>query len=132
MAALLIDLQRHCSRAVLEPFEYGRLDCSLWAADWVQIRTGVDLAATWRGTYATRLGYLRKLHRAGGLEKVTADALSSVGGGPVEPRSAPLGSIGLIPTRDGAALAIRVQLSWAAKTGDGLFFCPAVVTAWGF
>lgn len=132
MAALLIELQRHCARAVLEPFAFGRLDCSLWAADWILLRTGVDVAAAWRGTYATRLGYLRKLHKAGGLKKVATDALEGVGGRSIEPGTAPLGSIGLIATRDGAALAVRVQLSWAAKTGDGLVFCPVAIAAWGF
>lgn len=31
----------------------GHHDCALFAAGWVQICTGVDLAATWRGQYST-------------------------------------------------------------------------------
>jgi hypothetical protein len=35
------------------PHEFGRMDCTMWAAQWIQQQTGVDLAADWRGQYRT-------------------------------------------------------------------------------
>lgn len=132
MAAVLDDLAAHCARGVLEPFRFGVLDCSLWAADWVLLRTGRDVAAGWRGRYSTRLGYLRRLHHAGGLETVASAALASIGGHPVACGEPCPGDIGLIATRDGPALAVRLDTRWAAKTCDGLWFTPVAIKFWRF
>jgi hypothetical protein len=134
MAALLDQLKQHCEHGVLTPFEYGVCDCTLWAADWVQIVTGRDVAADWRGTYRTALGYRRKVKRAGGLEAVVTAALSDLAGYRAEaPHGAPCGAIGLVETRLGPACAIRLQSErWAAKTAAGLWFVPNAITAWSF
>jgi hypothetical protein len=34
-------------------FVWGQNDCALWCADWVKLATGQDLAAEWRGQYAS-------------------------------------------------------------------------------
>ena len=47
------------------PFEFGQHDCSLFAADCVAAMTGNDMAADWRGRYATMRGGLRVLRKAG-------------------------------------------------------------------
>ncbi|QPG06566.1 hypothetical protein IT774_05175 [Salinimonas marina] len=47
------------------PFEWGKFDCCLFAADAVQLITGQDYAAPFRGTYTTQLGAARSLKRYG-------------------------------------------------------------------
>lgn len=46
-------------------FSWGELDCALFAAGAVLVQTGVDLAADFRGRYATARGSVRALRRFG-------------------------------------------------------------------
>ena len=48
-------LQQHIKTAKDITFEWGKHDCALWCADWVNIATGVDHASKWRGLYTTRI-----------------------------------------------------------------------------
>lgn len=68
--------------AYLEPlmtgarFEWGALDCALFAADAVLAMTGHDIAAPFRGRYSTAAGSARALKRYGaGDLKSTFDTL---------------------------------------------------------
>lgn len=68
--------------AYLEPlmagarFEWGTLDCALFAADAVLAMTGHDIAAPFRGKYSTAAGSVRALKRYGAGElKSTFDTL---------------------------------------------------------
>lgn len=68
---LHIFVHRHGASA----FVRGRLDCALFAADWVREATGVDHAAEFRGRYRSKRGAVRALrqHGTGTLaETVTA------------------------------------------------------------
>lgn len=47
------------------PFEWGKHDCCLWAADAVEAQTGIDQAPNWRGSYSTPIGAVRLLTREG-------------------------------------------------------------------
>ena len=48
------------------PFEWGVNDCALWAAEVrARITDGEDVAAEWRGRYATALGAQRLMRRQG-------------------------------------------------------------------
>ena len=47
------------------PFCWGSWDCCLFAADAVQVQTGIDYAADYRGSYRTELGAARLLKRHG-------------------------------------------------------------------
>lgn len=51
--------------ASTEPFQWGRHDCALFAAGAVQVMTGEDFAADYRGKYQTLRGGLRLLKKAG-------------------------------------------------------------------
>jgi hypothetical protein len=130
MASLLTDLSAHIRRGDVTPFGLGVMDCSLWAAEWVLIRTGRDLAAGWRGQYSTRREYMRLLLCDGGLVRVTARAMKAVGATLVAPSDAQPGDIGIIMTTDGAALAVRGPVDWCAKTGDPLSHTPHASFAW--
>lgn len=49
-AALAALIEKHRDT----PFAWGVHDCCLWAANAVQVQTGSDPAAKWRGTYSLR------------------------------------------------------------------------------
>ncbi|MGO1079720.1 DUF6950 family protein [Inquilinus sp. CA228] len=129
--SLLADLARHCRAGASTAFACGAMDCTSWVADWVLARTGCDAMAAWRGRYRTRLGYRRLLRREpGGLRGAAARSLATVGASAIDPALAEPGDVGIVLTGDGPAMAIRGQLGWLAKTGDGLWRCPAAVAAW--
>jgi len=130
MPSLLADLAAHCRAGDAAPFELGKMDCSLFAADWVRLQTGVDLAASWRGTYSTRREYLRLLSADGGLVRVVARAMHHIKAPQIPPADAQPGDIGIIVTEDGPALAVRGQAAWMAKTGDQLSSTPHASFAW--
>lgn len=131
MPSLLADLDRHCRVGDTQSHVYGKLDCSLWAADWVLQQTGVDLAAEWRGQYSTREQYMRLLLAQGGLVRVAAGALKTVGATLIDPADAKPGDIGIIVVEPREpALAIRCQGAWKAKTGDQLCSTPHATFAW--
>lgn len=57
-------------------FEYGVHDCALFVANTVDIMTGYDPAADFRGKYSTKIGSLRALKNYGGGDlESTFDAL---------------------------------------------------------
>lgn len=129
--SMLVDLARHCRVGDTQPHVYGKLDCSIWCADWVRLQTGVDLAADWRGQYSSREEYLRLLVRQGGLVRVAARALKKIGATMIEPVDAQPGDIGIIVVEPREpALAIRCQTAWKAKTGDQLMSTPHATFAW--
>lgn len=47
------------------PFEYGKNDCALFAADCALALTGIDPAPDFRGKYKTKAGSLRALRKIG-------------------------------------------------------------------
>lgn len=123
-------LDRHIALARSSAFELGRMDCSIWVADWVHQRTGIDLAADLRGQYRTRAECLRLLVPLGNLVRVAGRRLASIGAEPIAPVEARTGDIGIVPTTDGPALAIRDGDAWLTKTGDELYRTPDASFAW--
>ena len=60
--SLLID---YAAEAGARPFRPGRHDCALFAAGWVKIATGQDLARGWRSTYRSLKRGQQMLEEAG-------------------------------------------------------------------
>lgn len=114
---------RHC-----DPFEWGRNDCALFAADAVQAITGTDLAADFRGTYDTALGAARALQSAGGFEALAGAHF----GKPIHVRHAKPGDIALIEQEHGPALAVVLGEMVAGPGANGVRFLPltAAQVAW--
>lgn len=50
-----------------DPFVWGQNDCAIWSANAVLVKTGVDPAAPFRGTYSSRFECRQMIMRAGGL-----------------------------------------------------------------
>lgn len=113
-----IDAARKC------PFEWGKNDCALFAADCVLAMTGVDFAASFRGKYKTAEGAKRKLKAAG-----TTGLSGYVGklfGDSVEPVFATRGDLACVKSPEGTALGIvdNTGRRVACVGKDGLIFEP--------
>jgi hypothetical protein len=52
------------------PFAYGSFDCCLFVCDAIQVMTGVDVAAEFRGRYHSRTEALRRVREATGVSSV--------------------------------------------------------------
>lgn len=85
------------------PFAFGHHDCALFAAGAVQVMTGRDPAARFRGRYRTLKGGLRVL-RAAGFDDHIALAASELAEVHVS-RAAP-GDLAVVPTTEGDALGL--------------------------
>jgi hypothetical protein len=64
----------HAAAAGARPFRPGRHDCALFAAGWVKIVTGRDLARGWRGRYRSLRQGQRLLEAAGHADHVALAA----------------------------------------------------------
>ncbi|MBW8725455.1 MAG: hypothetical protein JF625_09915 [Inquilinus limosus] len=98
-------------------------------------RTDQDPMAAWRGRYRTALGLKRVLRRSGGMQEMLAAGMRSIGALQIDPAEAVAGDIGMIlaisPSGDvEPSAAIRGQLGWLAKLGDGLWRAPSAMAAW--
>lgn len=121
MAELLTPLAMFLRAGAALPFVWGVRDCSLWACEWVAMRTGRDPAASLRGCYRTQRGAYRHILEGGGLEALTRGRFASCG---IPEVLAPNpGDVGLIETDTllGLALAIKVgEAGWAVKSPAGI------------
>lgn len=111
-----------------QPFAWGSNDCCIFAADWVEICTGVDYAKTWRSRYTSAIEAVRFLDQAGGLEALV-DAL---GLNRVSPQLAGRGDIIAQEAGRGVTLGICLGVTTAFAAKTGLVFGPItnVETAW--
>lgn len=101
------------------PFEWGKSDCALLAADWIHTYRGVDYAASFRGRYRTELGSKRALSRQGfdSLEAVISDCL---GESLAFPAMAQRGDIVLVVTPQGNAVGIVDGMGVMAQGERGI------------
>lgn len=102
------------------PFAWGRHDCALFAADWVQALTGADPAEGLRGRYRTALGAARLIKREGGLEAIAEARL----GERINPRLAQRGDVVLLDGSHGPTLGVCLGVDAAAPGADGLMLVP--------
>lgn len=117
------------------PFAWGRLDCAMFAGDWVTRITGADPIAEFRGRYRTELGCARILKREGGLLALTERAALAAGLRPTEtPTTGAVGVCRVLTSRGAQqATAIRVRACWAFLATSGLAVAPGEhIAAWEF
>ena len=74
-----------------KPFAWGANDCALFAADCALVITGTDLAASFRGKYATAAGARRALMRLG--KGALVETVTAALGGPIAPALARRGDV---------------------------------------
>ena len=61
----LSSLIAYAAEASVRPFRPGRHDCALFAAGWVKLVTGQDLARGWRSRYRSLRGGQKLMEEAG-------------------------------------------------------------------
>lgn len=98
-------LQQFLDKHQVQTFSWGRNDCALFAANWVQARTGNDYAAAFRGHYHTESGSVQALREQGYAD--LSDALHQLLGEPLDsPLLAQRGDVALVNTRLGIACGV--------------------------
>lgn len=110
-----------------QPFAWGTNDCCIFAADWVLIATGHDIASAFRGGYSSALGATRIIEEAGGIDRLLekhAPALQQV------PRCrAGRGDLVLREGGNGSTLGIVLGPLDCFVGENGLIFAPLDETA---
>lgn len=110
------------------PFEWGRHDCCLFAADIVLAMTGCDHAADYRGTYKTAHGAKRALIKRGyaSIEQALDELFVRV-----DCRLAQRGDL-VVTESDGLAVGIHLGSGLAFVSEKGLEFLPVseALIAW--
>ena len=109
------------------PFEWGRNDCCIFAADAAKEITGIDHAADVRGSYANERSAVRVLSRLGGVAAVAAR-----GGQDCSPLMARVGDVCLVMQGPREALAVCVGGLLVAPCERGLGAMPlnSAIRAW--
>lgn len=107
--------------ALTKPFEWGRHDCALFAADAIQAMTDVDLATGFRGRYSTETGSVRRLRSAGHSDQLqlAASLLPEI-----DPAFATDGDVCSFVAAGWTVLGVYVGDLIAAPGIDGLTFVP--------
>lgn len=99
----LIDLLEFVESRKDVPFEWGKQDCCLFAADAVVAMGGEDYAAPYRGKYSTEIGAKRLLSKSAkdGLNGLISDILE-----PIDKNMAQRGDVVLFDGGNGDTLGI--------------------------
>ena len=114
-------LTEYLRDAAARPFVWGQCDCCLFAADWVQAKTGIDPASAMRGEYHSELGAREIIQSAGSLRELVGHNLNAEGF--FEAHVPQEGDIGLLRLPiHGETVGIRTSIGrWAFKTKRGIF-----------
>lgn len=109
------------------PFEWGRNDCCLFAADAVKAMTDEDPAQALRG-YSTALAAQRLIDGAGGLQSLVGQMLGEA----VSPLMAGVGDVVLLKNEERDLLGICNGTSVIASGPNGLAVLgmDAALAAW--
>jgi hypothetical protein len=105
-----------------EPFSWGVNDCCLFGADWIQLCTGLDPAATLRGTYDRALSGVRVLEKHGGLIGTIETHMEPLGFKPIVQGFAARGDIAVRDCGNGDTMGIMLGSTAAFVGKDGLLF----------
>jgi hypothetical protein len=109
------------------PFEWGKNDCCLFAADAVLAMTGTDPAESLRG-YASALAAQRLVDEAGGLRELVSQFL----GGPVSPLMAAVGDVVLLENegRDLLGICNGTNAVGPGEKGMAVLGMESALAAW--
>lgn len=114
--AAYIDCKRN------EPFAWGVNDCCLFGADWIQLCTGLDPAATLRGTYDSALSGVRVLENHGGLIGTIETHIEPLGFKAISQGFAARGDIAVRDCGNGDTMGVVLGSNAAFVGKDGLEF----------
>jgi len=97
-------------------------DCCLFGADWIELCTGLDPAATLRGTYDRALSGVRVLEKHGGLIGTIQAHMEPLGFKPISQGFAARGDIAVRDCGNGDTMGIVLGSNAAFVGKDGLQF----------
>jgi hypothetical protein len=130
-------LDRFISENRHRHFAYGSFDCCLWVCDCIQVMTGVDVAAEFRGRYNSRTGALRRIREVTGassVRKVVEHVTAAQGMVPAPVLNLGRGDVGLIRRSRDYSLGI-VALDAArliVAAASGLEWIPLTMATAGW
>lgn len=134
--AALMRLDDYLADAQRKPWAWGRMDCTLFAGDWVRAATGID-PCVWRGTYSNAYQARRLLARHGGFMAMVEREMSRCGFARIDaPEHGDVAIIeapGTQPEHAVAGMAaVIVTPPWLlARAPDGIVGLQAeIVAAW--
>lgn len=115
-----------------KPFVWGTHDCCLFAADCANAITGIDAAASLRGTYSNEGQATALVETNGGLASLVSSVCSGAGWLRITPKQAQRGDIVCYSENDSPALGICVGSQCAFLSPSGITFRPLTKcsTAW--
>lgn len=116
--AALIEERRH------QPFEWGRHDCVLFAADAVRACTGLDPAAQFRGTYASEVEAEALLALRGGLAGTIEWSQAERGAPACLRELAQRGDTALVELGNTLAMGVVLGTDVAVPGPDSLVWAP--------
>jgi hypothetical protein len=108
------------------PFAWGENDCCLFAADCVLALTGIDPAASFRGSYSSALGSARLQAECGGVEQIADDAAALHGWPAIAPAFAQRGDLVSFEMPSGMAIGICLGKNAVFAGADGIVFQPTL------
>lgn len=106
------------------PFAWGTNDCCLFAADWVNLCTGTDLADFMRGKYSTALEAKRYLAQEGGVRGILRSIGEPYGLTRIDAASCQRGDLVVADTGNGESIGISIGSHAAFVGTNGLLFAP--------
>lgn len=112
------------------PFQWGQFDCCLFACNCVEVMTGIDPGAKYRGQYASAKGSLKTLKKLGGGNITTA--FSAVFG-PLKPRlNAGRGDLVLVAQNHEHLVGVMIggQVYAASESGLRVVSFATIVGCW--
>lgn len=88
------------SRDIKAPFQYGKRDCSLTAANIIRDMTGTDLMEGIRGRYRSAAGAVRVVHKSGKIDllSLVRERAEAAGFPEIETAAASMGDLILTDT----------------------------------
>lgn len=125
-------LNDYVAERVTRPFDWRDNNCALFAADWVALMTGVDLAVEYRERITGPLAACRMMRQGGGIPAIVDRVTSRWGWTPTVPALLRRGDVCLSATPHGPAVGIMLG-SIAAFAGPiGITFrpIPAIFRGW--
>jgi hypothetical protein len=115
-----------------QAFDWGTNNCAFFAADWVTILVGLDLAAEYRDKITSPLAAYRAVEAAGEVDAIAAEQLAAAGFPEIPLIYARRGDVVTTHTRHGPAMGVLLGHCAAFAGTECLEFIPTtqLLRAW--
>lgn len=122
------DFAAFVAQTAARPWEWGRMDCAMWLAQWCVWRWRVNPLLAWQDRYTTEAEAESIISDEGGLVALLRRQMTFA----VEKARPDDGDVGVIVVSGQPTCAIRAGDKWAFRTPAGIGMVPATALAvWG-